>query len=694
MKKLLIFFCILCYSSGFSQNKIYKYYLYLSDYSSAPVFTNVSGNLVYSGQNNFERVFFSGKNLKVFEPAFPDGIDVAVKNVFYIETTNSTLVDDMRRTFPSLYWKSDDITDIVYESLTDFYPNDYGTSSPNPNFGFNFNRKEWDYLHVPKAWGITTGNSDIKIGISDGAIKGNDPDFLNKVELVDGFYFTTSNTSHGTDVAAIAAARGNNSYGSAGVCMECSIVSGTHELDIDGPGPNITYTNLYKMAKKGAKVINMSWHNSGYRNMDVNSQYYYNPGNIFPILAEQLVINDLVNQYRVTLVAAAGNHPSFGTPSSNVYGVPYGIISMFPASYDNVISVSNICHTNEVTLPFSQNQSAYCCTSSLYPIYIKVEDSFSIFVSGADPNNPIGVNRSGYQDSPTANLDGFARNLTINPKVDILAPGWDVYNHNNNLAIPAVDYGVGIGTSFSAPTVSGTIGLMLSLNNCLYPSEIEAILKLTTKDIEVLPLNQNFVGNVGSGKLEVGDAVEFTNEMKKVDGNAVIDNHIFNRFDFNLSKINNKLSISNVTFENDCKANFEARNQIHLLPGTNLKPNTVGNTHLSINPSIDISCTPVVFPRSSNNSTVSKNEALNKVVLSPNPNNGSFRLLNINYNDFGKQPIQLEIFDINGRNLYKKVLNEDDIINCEVNLNDLTSGIYFVKLSSSIRTVGIKFMKN
>lgn len=725
MKNLIFTIIGFCFSFGFVNAQNYKYYIYLSDYKLAPTFSNLNGLLIYSGTKLDEKTFYLDKNLTFFQPAFEDAIDINVKNIYFLETTNSSLVSSMKTKFPSVFIKSDDITNLKYETLsntenlpidysksnidlkpetfstTDYYPNDYGSSSPNANLGFNFNKKEWDYLHVPKAWGITTGLSSIKIGISDHPIKSNDPDFLGKITPIDGYSLSTPNGSHGTDVAATAAARGNNGYGSAGVCMDCSIVEGPIFWNSIAPGPNLTYSGLYKMAIKGAKVINMSWHNSGYRNMDKTSPDYYNPGNTFPILAEQLVINDLVNNFRVTMVAASGNTSSFGTPTSGL-GVPYGIRYMYPSSYDNVISVSSVQHLNAINLPLNNSQPSFDNISPFFPLNLYLEDTAPDCVSALDPNNPISVIRNGWYQSPN-NPDGFGASLTYNDKVDILAPGSLVYSHSGHLLNPVIP--TTAGTSSSAPTVSGTIGLMLSLNDCLLPSEIEDIMQLTAKDIEVLPINIQLTpafqtsypsqaGYLGAGKLEVGDAVEFTNEMKKTTGSAIVKNHIFNRFDFNLNKINNNLLIENVTFKDACKVDFIAKNQINLLPGTNLKPNLIGSINLGINSKIDITCLPIIFPSNRNFKDSDSISLISKTVLFLNPNNGSFRIFNIQPERFGKEEIVLNIYDLNGRSLFTQKLNKNDLENCQINLIDLQNGIYLVRLSSSIAFEDLKFIKN
>ena len=320
-------------------------------------------------------------------------------------------------------------------------------------------------------------------------------------------------------------------------------------------------------------------------------------------------------------------------------------------------------------------------------------------------NNPIGLIFNGYQQycgtAGNSNFgivtdNGIVANLTSNPLVDILAPAYNVFSFPNyaerNQQIFYYDAG---GTSSATPFVSGSAALMISVNKCLEPNDVDVILKLTTKDVEVLPINQNFVGNIGAGALNTGDAVEFVNEMKKPNGDAIIDNHIFNRFDFKLDKINYNLTIQNITFKDDCKVDFTAKNQIHLLPNTNLKPNTVGSTHLSINPNIDISCN---YSNPSRVANSSKESSIKKIknsdaILYPNPNNGSFQLNNINSEYFGNGNIKLQIYDLNGRVLRDKVLHDNDIPNCKIDLQELASGIYIVKLSSNDYTQDFKFVK-
>lgn len=713
MRKLILIFFICACTLHAQQKKVYSYYMELNSEDKVDVFSKKDGKLFYSGNDSKKKDIFSKYEVLQYSQAFPDARDEKLLKIYVLKTTSSELAPDLMKNCKDTYKLSDDITNNVIQFLEDnndnsysenivkpeqnfntyyfgyfndeekkYYPNDYGNTSPVANFGDNVSRKDLDYLNAPKAWYLTRGNPSIKIGISDTQIGYNLPDLAGKVTFFTPSppYTSPPNYSHGTIVAAMAAGRGDNTSGSVGVCMECNIV-GADMAVADAYTPttsDIAYSNLYKMAKAGAKVINMSWYSVYYTNSPTGNSI------------EQLVINDLVNNWRVTLVGAAGNWPSFSTSASYHSSgnpptaiTPFGIIYIYPASYDNVISVSSISWRNPIVLPLSNNSPSYWKTSKWFPVHINLEDSISYNVNASNPLNPLGVERLGDSASVT-NPDDLRYNHTLNDKVDILAAGYQVYSYNNP------PYNTANGTSLAAPQVSGTIGLMLSINDCLYPAEIESILKLTAKDVEFLAINSFYVGQnlVGAGKLNIGDAVTFTDEMKKVDGNAVIENHIFNRFDFNLSKINNKLIIQNVVFKENCKANFTSRNVIDIPGNSDFNPNSNGFIDLKTDSVLSIGCVPIVFNFRTKNPIKNETTVLNSLIkIYPNPNKGVFT---INLGQTPKSDIEVKVYDVSGKLAYSTIGNK---IIFEINLPTLPTGVYFVKLQGENYDESIKFIK-
>lgn len=86
-----------------------------------------------------------------------------------------------------------------------------------------------------------------------------------------------------------------------------------------------------------------------------------------------------------------------------------------------------------------------------------------------------------------------------NEFLDLCAPGAHVgrvYENNS--------YSNGWGTSYAAPIVAGTVALMVSVNPCLSPSEIEDIIKSTTDPVADAA---DFPGEVGTGRLNAYEAV-------------------------------------------------------------------------------------------------------------------------------------------------------------------------------------------
>jgi hypothetical protein len=115
-------------------------------------------------------------------------------------------------------------------------------------------------------------------------------------------------------------------------------------------------------------------------------------------------------------------------------------------------------------------------------------------------NHVIAVSSVGPNDNHERVIGNSSTTHQHNSSVDICAPGYDVAIST----APGV-YTTGSGTSFAAPMVSGTVALMLAVNNCLTPDQIEMILEETAVDIDVL--NPAYSGKLGAGRLNAFAAV-------------------------------------------------------------------------------------------------------------------------------------------------------------------------------------------
>jgi hypothetical protein len=674
MRKLFLLFCALFLSQVHSQAR-YKYHLYLYNSTSAPTFATSGSVMVYSGSDPGLSSFFSGYTIYSFGMAHPTSEWEEVSRVLYVETSSATLAANLVATYPGTYRKYDDITNVSYQ--LDYWPNDYGTTTPTPpNLGASIARGDLDYLNVGKAWHITSGTG-VTIGISDARIKSTDTDFAGKVQFLNPGPYQSSTynpaditTYHGTLVAGIAAAQGDNAYGSTGVCYDCNIVSTAYGIP----------DNILRLAQSGVRVINMSW----------SSPFYDEDF--------QTMINHIVEDYQVVLVSAAGNFNSYQTSTDKHCGqTQVGVVTNYPASYDNVISVTTVEHKNAFTLPLSNSLPNQPSGPSIpgMTLYTQLQGSFGNSVNGNNPNNPVGLIFNGWPEycgGTITSPNGLVPHSTTNPRIDIMAPSNDTFRFDY-FAETGTVASTGTATSGASPMVAGAAALMLSVSDCLAVKEVDRILKLTSKDTPSFSINAVYEGQIGAGVLDVGEAVEFVNQMKSSTGNAIIKDHKFRRFDLDLKRINNKLTVQNVSFTAECNANFEARTMIDIQGDSDFKP-TTGVTSFGINSSIDICSTPArpAITAQQNNAQKSPSHA---VSLSPNPNTGSFEVSINNVEQFQNKQLTLQIIDINGRIVFEQKIKTDTarFETLPVEVTSVANGVYFLRLSAGDYSETIKYIK-
>lgn len=124
-------------------------------------------------------------------------------------------------------------------------------------------------------------------------------------------------------------------------------------------------------------------------------------------------------------------------------------------------------------------------------------------------NHVISVSSVGPYDNHERYMGNPASAHQHNNTVDICAPGYDVA-----LTVAPNWYLTGNGTSFAAPYVSGTVGLMLAANPCLTPDDVEFILKATAENID--GMNPAYIGLLGAGRLNAAAAVEMASTFNKL----------------------------------------------------------------------------------------------------------------------------------------------------------------------------------
>lgn len=138
------------------------------------------------------------------------------------------------------------------------------------------------------------------------------------------------------------------------------------------------------------------------------------------------------------------------------------------------------------------------------------------YVYPASFENVISVSSIGPDDNHQRLPEDEMSTHQHNDSVDLVAPGYDVA-----LTIAENVYTTGNGTSFAAPYVAGAVGLMLSVNPCLSPADVEMILKSTAVSVEAQ--NPLYIGELGAGRLDAHAAVQMAEDLIPIDFDVLLN---------------------------------------------------------------------------------------------------------------------------------------------------------------------------
>lgn len=189
-----------------------------------------------------------------------------------------------------------------------------------PNDPYWISQWNMRLIGAPQAWDITTGTSAITVAIIDTGVDLDHPEFSGRIvqgwDFVNNDPYPDDDHWHGTHVAGIAGAQGNNNQGIAGVAWNVKIMP-LKVLDSQGHGYDYSVASaIVHAAYNGAKILNMS----------LGGEYSSQ------VLAEAV---DYAYRKGCILVAAAGN--------GGVNKV------LYPAAYTQVIAVSAVNYYSYVT---------------------------------------------------------------------------------------------------------------------------------------------------------------------------------------------------------------------------------------------------------------------------------------------------------------------------------------------------------
>ncbi|MCA2218593.1 S8 family serine peptidase [Jidongwangia harbinensis] len=188
------------------------------------------------------------------------------------------------------------------------------------------NQTEFSDVNVPAAWDTTTGSA-VTVAVVDSGVTATG-DLAGAVLPGYDFYNNDSNAAddagHGTRVASLIAARGNNGSGMAGVCWSCKILP-VKVLNSAGRGyaSDIAEGIVYA-TRNGAKIINLSL-GGDWSKVEADAVAY-------------------ANLKGVLVVAAAGNENSTAP--------------VYPAGYAGVVSVGATASGSDAPAYFTNRNSS------------------------------------------------------------------------------------------------------------------------------------------------------------------------------------------------------------------------------------------------------------------------------------------------------------------------------------------------
>lgn len=530
-----------------------------------------------------------------------------------------------------------------YELL--YTPNDFENIAPfsQNNLSTN-NQEELVLIRAEEAWDITHGNPNVMLGIADLGYYVDHPDLTTEVAGGIGQYDNgTSGSNHGTFVAGLASAATDNGEGISSIGFDTSLLLGP-----------LSVQTLKNLSDLGARVVNGSF---GSPTLSIN-----------PNASNQTRINDIVAAGNV-VVCAAGNGPYTGgtTGINGMYtNEQYASRYYLPASYKNVISVTSVSNKNDIGFDEDADPATYDNWKDVHLI-----------------------KRNGTPNYSGTSIPINEKNVSMqhNDSVDISVPSHrgSPYLHNSSNPNDQYREGGSIGTSVAAPIVTGTIGLMFSVNYCLEPNEIETILKLTAVKIDTIPENLPFYGRLGAGRLDAYEAVKMAYDMKQPFGTVEVKNRILYRpWFYKLATAPYEIKMTNNNVTQDSKLKFRARNNIEIISGTYFPDN--GYIDLQIDPGLTTCEVPDGFTIGGGNESEDRSSNLdsnkNTYLVTPTLVRDYFKVEEVG--EFSQKMHTVTLYNLFNTKVSEKIISSSNLNYIEfVDVGKLKAGVYILKIHDS-----------
>jgi len=323
----------------------------------------------------------------------------------------------------------------LYAPNDEYYPQQWHLKNSGLNESIaNVDGRVWE------AWELTTGITDeehgstpVEIGIFDDGCDLKQPDLMDKmqdpIEFPEDWEDRMEDLFgwHGSSVAGVAAAQGNNEIGVAGVCPDCTLrcsqaLSETGNFGSSGITDEDVGRRYQTFADQGSAVINNSWGPAG------GDPYIWDDDYTIPALPS--LITDAFNYCETSGRDGKGTLIVFAAGNGNQ--------PLSPNEY--------AAYTTNVAVGAVDDQGL----KSIYSTYgLQLDISAP---SNGGLNGIVTTAARGYGDMP------------------------DDENYTRSFG----------GTSSASPFVSGVIGLILAANPDLTAAEVRDILKRSARKIDQL----------------------------------------------------------------------------------------------------------------------------------------------------------------------------------------------------------------
>lgn len=288
----------------------------------------------------------------------------------------------------------------------------------NPSYSGSGNREALGRLRAPLAWGCSIGDAAAAVAVVDTDLRSSQ-DLAFNSSLSSGVGSVNTSIEHGTRVASILAARGNNGAGMVGVMWK-SDLRGYERSSNGSLGLIPLAQSLERAIRDGARVVNLSSSFAqAWTSIPSSGRVTWHGGSRLDSSYVRAI--DSVYQGVMRRVVAAGYDPVLAFPAGNFTSIPA--------------------------------QDAYWSgNGTLKSLY---------------PGNVLVVGSGSLTASTLANSSGRGARVTI------AALGESVYSATQS----APEGSPASGTSFAAPQVAGISGLLLGFNPQLTATEIVQLIE-------------------------------------------------------------------------------------------------------------------------------------------------------------------------------------------------------------------------